>query len=174
MKKRNTNIYSNETVSIDCLEDEKFSRQLFSMMNHQVEILKSESFILKQMELKGIDTFSKALVYVMDELNDPRITKEYLAKFIGVSTKTIQNYRNDKTIPDTIERVMLICLGCRTGPEVSKFLINKGIGGIPDSGFKKIAYELLLKYTDTSLEFWNMILDEFDLPYIYPKEKRGK
>ena len=131
----------------------------------KIEQYKSDKKILAEMENKGVETFSDALKYVMDKANKPRITKDNIAEVLGCDGKTVQNYRNGKA-PDTIEKVMLICLACKTGPEVSKFLIKKSVGGIPDVGMKKTAYNFLLEYTNTSLEYWNKILDEFGVEHI--------
>ena len=121
--------------------------------------------LIYEMKKEGVDTFSKALTYIMDKANNPRITKNHIAEVLGCSEKTVQNYRH-RDVPDTVENVMLICLACKTGPKVSEFLINKAVGGIPDIGKKKTAYKFLLKYTGTSLDYWNMILAKFELPPI--------
>lgn len=121
--------------------------------------------LINEMIANGVETFSEALKYIMDKANKPRLTKDNIAEVLGCDGKTVQNYRNGKT-PDTIEKVMLICLACKTGPEVSKFLIKKSVGGIPDVGMKKTAYNFLLEYTNTSLEYWNKILDEFGVEHI--------
>lgn len=109
---------------------------------------------------KGIKSFPAALTYIMDEAH---LTKELLADRIECDPRTIQKYRNSQT-PESIEKVLLFCLGCQTGPKVSKFLIEKSVGGIPDIGMKKTAYEFLLENTDTNLEIWNTILKGFNLP----------
>ena len=104
-----------------------------------------------------------------DEESDkmPQLRKKDLAEFIGCDDKTIQNYRTGKSLPDTIEKVMLICLALETGPKVSKHLIEKSVGAIPDVGNKKIAYETLLEHTYLPLDEWNRILENnFDLPPI--------
>lgn len=111
----------------------------------------------------GMMTFSSALKYIMTEAN---LTKESVAERIGCDPRTIQNYRNSQT-PDSIEKVLLFCLGCQTGPKVSNFLIEKSVGGIPDIGMKKTAYEFLLENTNATLEIWNKILNDFELPPIY-------
>lgn len=117
--------------------------------------------IILEMESKGIDTFPKALVYIMDVVKKPKIKKEDMAERIGCDPKTIQNYRN-KLTPNTIEKMMLICLGCQIGEELSMYLIKKTIGGIPDN--KKSVYKFLLKYTNESLQLWDLIMKEFNLP----------
>ena len=61
---------------------------------------------------------------------------------------------------------MMICLACETGPEVSKFLIEKSVGGIPDIGMKKVAYDVLLDHTCLPLSEWDRILAGFNLPPI--------
>ena len=89
-----------------------------------------------------------------------------VAERIGCDEKTIQNYRNSQT-PDSIEKVLLCCLGCQTGPKVSRFFIEKSVGGIPDVGLKRTAYEFLLENTNATLAIWNAVLKEFHLPPIY-------
>ena len=131
-----------------------------------IEQSESDDEILYEMKKEGIDTFSKALTYIMDKANKPRLTKAVVAEVLGCEERTIQNYRSGAQTPDTIEKVMLICLAGKTGPKVSEFLINKAVGGIPDIGLKKTAYKFLLKYTDTSLDFWNKVLDKFGLAHI--------
>lgn len=120
-------------------------------------------------------SFSKALSFIMDHKKYPdkesgkmsKLKKKDLAEFIGCDDKTIQNYRTGKSLPDTIEKVMLICLALETGPKVSKHLIEKSVGGISDVGNKKIAYETLLEHTYLPLDEWNRILENnFDLPPI--------
>ncbi len=62
---------------------------------------------------------------------------------------------------------MLICLVCELGPLVSKYLIEKTVGGIPDEGNKRAAYELLLHHTGVHILYWNMVLDQFGLEHFY-------
>ena len=117
--------------------------------------------IIFEMESKGIVTFSGALKYIMDVVKKPKIKKEAMAERIGCDAKTIQNYRNNTT-PNTIEKVLLICLGCQIGEELSMYLIKKSIGGIPEN--KESVYKFLLKYTNESLDLWDSIMKEFNLP----------
>ena len=112
---------------------------------------------------EGIKEFSVALSYIMAKFN---LTKEIVAERIECSPRTIQYYRNSQT-PDSIEKVLLCCLGCQTGPKVSRFLIEKSVGGIPDVGLKRTAYEFLLENTNATLEIWNNVLKEFHLTPIY-------
>lgn len=120
-------------------------------------------------------SFPESLSFIMDHKKYPdkesgkmsKLKKKDLAEFIGCDDKTIQNYRTGKSLPDTIEKVMLICLALETGPKVSKHLIEKSVGGISDVGNKKIAYETLLEHTYLPLDEWNRILEnDFDLPPI--------
>ena len=120
-------------------------------------------------------SFPESLSFIMDHKKYPdkesgkmsKLKKKDLAEFIGCDDKTIQNYRTGKSLPDTIEKVMLICLALETGPKVSKHLIEKSVGGISDVGNKKIAYETLLEHTYLPLDEWNRILENnFDLPPI--------
>ena len=105
-------------------------------------------------------SFPESLCFIMDH-------KKYPDKESGKMSKLKKNYRTGKSLPDTIEKVMLICLALETGPKVSKHLIEKSIGGIPDVGNKKIAYETLLEHTYLPLDEWNRILENnFDLPPI--------
>jgi len=129
---------------------------------------RNDELIVSEMK-KNMTTFGKALKYVMGKHRSSIVTNEKLAEFIGVNTKTISNWRNDKSKPDSLEKVMLICLCCDTGPTIGKYLIEKSVGGIPDDGLKKTAYEFLLKYTNTNLDYWNMILERFNLKPIMPK-----
>ncbi len=129
---------------------------------------RNDELIVSEMK-KNMTTFGKALKYVMEKHRSSIVTNEKLAEFIDVNTKTISNWRNDKSKPDSLEKVMLICLCCDTGPTIGKYLIEKSVGGIPDDGLKKTAYELLLKYTNTNLDYWNMILERFNLKPIMPK-----
>lgn len=131
---------------------------------------KRDKAILDVMKKLEIDTFSQALVHIMDKVHKPRLTKKKLSESLNCDEKTIQNYRKGM-YPNTIEKVMLICLECKTGPEVSNFLIEKSVGGIPNVGMKRIAYNMLLDYTDLTLNEWNEILQEFELPPISFKQQ---
>ena len=123
---------------------------------------KRDDELIHEMKKEGVDTFSEALIFIMDKTG---LNKNDIAQVLGCSEKTVQNYRNGDE-PNSVETVMLICLACKTGPKVSEFLINKTSVGIPDKGNKKIAYEFLLKYSDTSLKYWNMLLDKFGVEHI--------
>ncbi|SEH86306.1 hypothetical protein SAMN02910265_03091 [Ruminococcus flavefaciens] len=124
---------------------------------------KKDAQLYDDINSERIKEFSVALTYIMAKLN---LTKEIVAERIECSPRTIQNYRNSET-PDSIEKVLLCCLGCQTGPKVSRFLIEKSVGGIPDVGLKRAAYEFLLENTNATLEIWNNVLKEFHLPPIY-------
>ncbi|SEH50562.1 hypothetical protein SAMN02910265_01054 [Ruminococcus flavefaciens] len=128
--------------------------------------LQNDKILYDEMVKDGVTTFSEALVYIMDnkkiideDFKETKLKKKYLAEFLGCDDKTIQNYRNGSA-NITIEKAMLICLACETGPKVSMFLIEKSVGGIPDIGIKKIAYEWLLLNTDLPLNEWDRILEE--------------
>ena len=167
-KNQRFNVEANMNVSeyrLRCIEKNKRDKELYD-----------------KMMAEGISTFSEALKYIMDKKefttektgnNDENINKKTskiskmkkkdLAVFLDCDDKTIQNYRNGKVIPDSIEKVMLICLACETGPMVSHFMIEKSVGGIPDVGNKRVAYKFLLGYTDTTLDEWDRMLAEFGL-----------
>lgn len=162
-----------------CLIEEKKTRRFDKMRNatfleqqhRKISWLKHDKEVYDQMMKNGITTFSEALKYVMDngiilsEKSEKRkkLIKKELAEYLGCDDKTIQNFRNGKP-PENIEKVMLICLALETGPKVSKMLIEKSVGGIPDVGYKKIAYEFLLYNTHLPLDEWNRILEnDFDL-----------
>jgi hypothetical protein len=106
------------------------------------------------------NSFAKTLTKIM---NMRKIDVHKAAYILRCDTKTVQNYLNGKTIPDTIEKVMLICLMCDSGPELGELLIRQTVGGIPDIGMKKQAYKFLLHFTNTSLDYWNLILREFGI-----------
>lgn len=148
------------------------SKTLLESINEEIEKRKIDKRLYDKMMDAGIKEFSTALVYIMNKIKlknkdskEKRLRKKDLAEFIYCGEKTIQNYRNGET-PDTIEKVMMICLACETGPMVSNFLIEKSVGGIPDIGMKKIAYEFLLEHTDLPLSEWDRILAEYSLPPI--------
>lgn len=142
--------------------------------DRHIERIRNDEEMYGKILKAGKDDFSEIFTFIMDkeyadEESDkmPQLRKKDLAEFIGCDDKTIQNYRTGKSLPDTIEKVMLICLALETGPKVSKNLIEKSIGGIPDVGNKKIAYETLLEHTYLPLDEWNRILEyNFDLPPI--------
>ena len=142
--------------------------------DRHIERIRNDEEMYGKILKAGKDDFSEIFTFIMDkeyadEESDkmPQLRKKDLAEFIGCDDKTIQNYRTGKSLPDTIEKVMLICLALETGPKVSKHLIEKSIGGIPDVGNKKIAYETLLEHTYLPLDEWNRILENnFDLPPI--------
>ncbi|MBR6983360.1 MAG: hypothetical protein IKH75_07510 [Ruminococcus sp.] len=147
---------------------------VFEQQQRMVLWLKNDKELYDQIIKEGITTFSEVLSYIMDNViklpedseKRKKLIKKDLAEFIGCDDKTIQNYRNGD-FPDTIEKAMLICLALETGPKVSKMLIEKSVGGIPDVGYKKIAYEFLLYNTHLPLDEWNRILEnDFDLPPI--------
>lgn len=123
---------------------------------------KKDAQLYDDINSEGIKSFPSALTYIMKVAH---LTKKIVAERIGCDEKTIQNYRNSQT-PDSIEKVLLCCLGCQTGPKVSRFLIEKSVGGIPDVGLKRTAYEFLLENTNATLEIWNNVLKEFHLPPI--------
>ena len=173
--------YYNQAYLCSLIEEKKVKRfaetrsLTFSEQQHRKILwLKHDKEEYDQMMKNGITTFSEALKYIMDNgikmSEDPekrkKLIKKELAEYLGCDDKTIQNYRNGKH-PENIEKVMLICLACETGPKVSSFLIEKSIGGIPDVDMKKIAYEELLRHTDVPLSVWNSMLKDFDLPLIH-------
>ena len=137
----------------------KFAESLDSIIKKRIKDKEMYDRILKE----GKTTFSEALKYIM---RISRIKKDDLAEFLGCDPKTIQNYRNSSTLPNTIEKVMMICLALETGPTVSSYLIEKSIGAIPDIGMKRTAYTFLLDHTYCTLEEWNRIISNFDLPPI--------
>ena len=128
-------------------------------MDNKAEKRKRDHEMCDQMHKEGITTFSEALKYIM---STSCIKNNDLAEFIGCEDRTIQNYRNG-SYPDTIEKVMLICLALETGPKVSKYLIEKSVGAIPDIGMKRTAYTFLLENTDSTIEEWNRYLDNFGM-----------
>ena len=142
--------------------------------DRHIERIRNDEEMYGKILKAGKDDFSEIFTFIMDkeyadEESDkmPQLRKKDLAEFIGCDDKTIQNYRTRKSLPDTIEKVMLICLALETGPKVSKHLIEKSVGGISDVGNKKIAYETLLEHTYLPLDEWNRILENnFDLPPI--------
>ena len=139
-------------------------KTLLESINEKIEKRKKDKELRDGMISAGIKEFSEALVYIIENtmLEDQnsqkvKLKNKDLAEFLGCTDRTIQNYRNGET-PDTIEKVMMICLACETGPLVSKFLIDKSVGGIPDIGMKRIAYETLLDHTDLPLSEWDRML----------------
>lgn len=152
-------------------EDSK-NKKLLEIINEEIEKRKKDKELYDKMIATGIHKFSEALKYITENarLEDKHSTKiklkkKDLAEYIGCDERTIQNYRNGEP-PDTLEKVMMICLACETGPMVSNFLIEKSVGGIPDIDMKKIAYEFLLEHTDLPLSEWDRILAEYSLPPI--------
>ena len=143
-----------------------------------IERIKNDEELYDKILKAGKDEFSEIFTFIMDkeyvdEESDkmPQLRKKDLAVFIGCDDKTIQNYRNGG-YPDTIEKVMLVCLALETGPKVSKHLIKKSVGDIPDIGTKKIAYETLLEHTYLPLDEWDCILkNNFGLPPIRFKKQ---
>jgi transcriptional regulator with XRE-family HTH domain len=182
LKDKNAENYYSQYLHREYLCKEEFSETseyyynkktngLSSLIEHMIEdeIEKEDKKgveLIHKMEAKGIKEFPEIFTYIMDKASKPRLTKAEVAEVLGCSDKTIQNYRNGQQVPDNIDTVMLICLACKTSPKVSTLLIEKTVGGIPDIGLQKTAYKFLLKYTDTSLKYWNMMLDEFELPHI--------
>lgn len=149
--------------------DEEDPKKLSKRMFHIIEEIKrnEEKSLRDKKELcllinNNKDTFAKAFEYILTEFRENKLTNEELAHWIGCSLKTVQNYRNGISKPKKIETVMRICLACELGPLVSKFLIEKTVGGIPDEGNKRAAYELLLHHTGVDILYWNMIMDQFD------------
>lgn len=182
LKDKNAENYYSQYLHREYLCKEEFSETseyyynkktngLSSLIEHMIEdeIEKEDKKgveLIHKMEAKGIKEFPEIFTYIMDKASKPRLTKAEVAEVLGCSDKTIQNYRNGQQVPDNIDTVMLICLACKTSPKVSTLLIEKTVGGIPDIGLQKTAYKFLLKYTDTSLKYWNMILGKFKLPRI--------
>ncbi|MGN0622146.1 MAG: ImmA/IrrE family metallo-endopeptidase [Porcipelethomonas sp.] len=124
-----------------------------------------DKLLLDEINKAGITTFSEALKYIMDKVCEPCLKKKDLAGFLGCDEKTIQNYRNGKS-PDTVEKVMLICYKCKLGQEVGYFLIEKSVGGIPNDGVKRAAYNMMLSSTNLSFEIWSKIPEMHQLPPI--------
>ncbi len=143
--------------------EQKKNQGLAEIMDNKAEKRNRDHEMCDQMHKEGITTFSEALKYIM---STSCITNDDLAEFIGCDNRTIQYYRNG-SYPDTIEKVMLICLALETGPKVSKYLIEKSVGDIPDIGKKRTAYTFLLENTDSTIEEWNRYLDNFDMQPIY-------
>jgi len=153
--------------------DEDDSKKLSQRMHHIIEEIKltEEKNRQDKKELcllinNNKDTFAKAFDYILRELRQNALTNEEIAHWLGCSSKTVQNYRNGVTKPQKIETIMLICLVCKLGPAVSKYLIEKTFGGIPDERNQKAAYTLLLNHTNANIDYWNMILDQFGLKHI--------
>lgn len=86
---------------------------------------------------KNMDTFDKAFDFIIKYLSPCNLTNEEIAHFLHWSSKTVQNYRTGVSKPNTIEKVMLICLACKLGPAVSAYLVELAIGGIPTKDIKK-------------------------------------
>lgn len=80
--------------------------------------------------------FSKALIYFMDLKG---YTTEKLASETGLSEKTIQRMRTDKTHPD-IETVVAICVGLHLGLYYADILLSRAGYILTDSDYHRALY----------------------------------
>ena len=169
--------------TVDTLQ--KTQKQLNEIVDEYDDILKIYSTVGK-IDATDYFGYNKPYLKHLCQINVEYQTKEYAINKLKLDLTDVNAADNKRdsivaagelikntilelnsSLPDTIEKVMLICLALETGPKVSKHLIEKSVGGISDVGNKKIAYETLLEHTYLPLDEWNRILENnFDLPPI--------
>lgn len=106
--------------------------------------------------------FNALLVYKnLDDYSDYAISELTL-----LDNKTISNYRNGKTKPDNIKKVLAICGGLCLEPKLSSTLIaisGLSLGVMPND--LHYAYEHLLNQCwERGLRFWNKKLKALGIP----------
>ena len=70
-------------------------------------------------------SFSDALVYLMENRDEGKVTLEELAELAHVSTKTVSRYRNGKTCGYDPDIVVALCIALHLPPWLSRLMLDK-------------------------------------------------
>lgn len=70
-------------------------------------------------------SFPDALVYLMENRDEGKVTVEQLAALAQVSAKTIQRYRNDENYSYDPDVVVAICIALHLPPWLSRLMLDK-------------------------------------------------
>lgn len=143
----------------DFFENNQTTEALAEQIRKLKAMFKDEEKVIKELP----DEFPLTLIYHMDR---KKVTVENMSARSGLSSTTIKNYRSGKKKPD-IDNLMAVFIGLNLPENYCNHLLETLNMTLPEKNMKQKAYRFLIReHSDGTLEQWNTILDQFDLPHI--------